>query len=220
MNLNLAMLLDLQSALVVVGGTLLATGLRCGVSDSRSAIAAVRALTRSRFSADAARAELAVHVSEIRRDGVLRGEPSHLGDAEIDEATGAMIAARSLKALHDAHLAHKRRRTEASSRAVRTLAQAADLAPVFGLAGTLVSLSQLSAAASQNASGDFTSAISMAVLTTLYGLLLGHVVLTPLARTVARTAAAEERSRSDVMQWLEAQLEPAMPRIVTAGAGR
>ncbi len=59
-----------------------------------------------------------------------------------------------------------------SDRAVRTLAQAAELAPVFGLAGTLISLSQLPAEGL--ARGALGGAISMAVLTTLYGLLLAN----------------------------------------------
>ena len=93
---------------------------------------------------------------------------------------------------------------------LRTLNQAADLSPVLGLAGTLISLSQLPAGSGQD--GNFTSAIAMAVLTTLYGLLLGNMVFAPLARAVARRASEEEQARQEVLDWLESQVGVALPR--------
>ena len=199
-------LFDATGALIVVGGTVLATLMRCGVEDCRAALVAMRSLFGRRFDAVHARAELAAHVREMQVDGVFRAEPHHMGDAEFDEATDALIGSRSLDALQLAHAAHKRRRVRQNLRAVRTFNQAADLAPVFGLAGTLVSLSQL-----PGASGDFTGAISMAVLTTLYGLLLGNIVFAPLGRMVARMGAREEKGRQQVLDWMEGQLAVAMP---------
>lgn len=208
--MDFANLFDAPSAAIVVGGTLLATALRCGLGDCRLALERLGQLGQSRFDAEGARAELAVQVQEIRRDGLLRAEPHHFGDSEFDEATDALIANRSIPALVAAHEAHKARRQAASERAVRTLAQAAELAPVFGLAGTLVSLSQLPA--DGIARGAFAGAISMAVLTTLYGLLLANLVLAPLARMVERAANAEERERQKLVDWLAEQVAPAMPR--------
>ena len=52
----------------------------------------------------------------------------------------------------------------------------------------------------------------MAVLTTLYGLLLANLVLAPLARVIERAAAAEERERQSIVDWLAAQVAPAIPR--------
>lgn len=221
-------LFDATSALIVVGGTCLATVLRCGLTDTRAALAALSRLGRKEFDAARVRSELAVQVRGMQRDGVLRAQPPTLGDAEFDEATDALIGTRSVSALHKAHTAHKRRRNHLSMRAVRTLNQAADLAPVFGLAGTLVSLSQLPSGAGSG--GSFTAAISMAVLTTLYGLLLGNLVFAPLARGVARRAADEERDRQSVLDWLEQQVVEALPenpggtvvrhRAVAGGRGR
>lgn len=209
-------LFDATSALVVLGGTVIATVMRCGLADTRAALGALFGLFGKRFDAANARAELAVHVREMQVDGVIRAEPHHFGDAEFDDATDALIGSRSVGALQLAHAAHKRRRVRQSRRAVRTFSQAADLSPVFGLAGTLVSLSQL-----PSAGGDFTGAISMAVLTTLYGLLLGNVILAPIARVIARASAREERQRQKVLDWLEQQVVVALPAHGRAGtAGR
>lgn len=216
--MQLHTLFDPASAVIVVGGTCLATVLRCGLGETHAALAALAGLFRTRFDAARARAELATHVREMRSNGVIRTEPHHFGDAELDDATDALINSRSVGGLRRAHIAHKRRRAAQNLRAMRTLEQAADLSPVFGLAGTLISLSQLPAG--PDAGGDgFTAAISMAVLTTLYGLLLGNLVFAPLGRMVARRASLEEKERQRVLDWLEQQVSPALPTLVKAAGG-
>lgn len=206
--MNSAQLLDPTSAAIVVGGTLLATFLRCGIGDVRAAFGALSRLTRSKFDARRAKAELAIQVREIQQDGLVRAAPHHFGDSEFDEATDAIIETRRLDALHAAHARHRARRAEVNERAVNAWSQAAELAPVFGLAGTLVSLSQLRV---DGAMPDLTGAIGMAVLTTLYGLLLGNLVFAPIARMVERAAVAEERERQQIVDWLAEELIDAMP---------
>ena len=120
-----------------------------------------------------------------------------------------MLERRSVGALLTAHQRHRDRRFAESTRAVRFVAQAAELAPVFGLVGTLISLSQLPG--DGIAKGAMTGAISMAVVTTLYGLLLANLILAPLARMVERAAEAEEAGRQELTDWLAAQIGSAMP---------
>jgi chemotaxis protein MotA len=207
--MNLMNLVDGPSAAIVFGGTLVATVLRAGLGDCRYSLVKLAQLGGKRFDADAARAELAQQVQEIRKDGLLRAVPHQYGDREFDEATEALIGARSVSALLAAHEKHKTRRLGESTRAVRTLAQAAELAPVFGLAGTLISLSQLPQ--DGLAKGAIGAAISMAVLTTLYGLLAANLLLAPLARMVERRALAEERARQQLIDWLADQVSDACP---------
>ena len=211
--MNLMNLIDGPSALIVFGGTALATVLRAGASDCRVTLGKLRQLGAAPFDPDRARSELAAQIQEIQRDGLLRAHPHHFGDSEFDEATDALINRRSVPALLAAHEEHRARRVKESDRAVRTLAQSAELSPVFGLAGTLISLSQLPAEGM--AQGSFSGAISMAVVTTLYGLLGANLLLAPLARIVERKAAAEEADRQAVIDWIAAQVEPsARPRAL------
>ena len=206
-------LFDGPSALIVVGGTMLGTALRCGPGEVRVTLLALAGAASRRFSATRARADVAAQVNDLRRDGLLRAHPRPSGDAAIDEATDALISRRSVGALIERHEAHKARRAAQSDVAVGTLAQAAELAPVFGLVGTLVSLSQLPAGGI--ARGALTGTISMAVLTTLYGLLLANLLFAPLARLVERIAAHEEAQRQDLVDWLTEQVEP----IIHPGSG-
>lgn len=214
--MNWMTLIDGPSAAIVLGGTMLATALRCGTGDCRVTLSRLARLRGAGFDAEATRAELAAQVQDIHRDGLFRAAPHHYADSEFEEATGALLERRSLGALLDRHEAHKARRLAQAERAVRTLAQAAELAPVFGLAGTLVSLSQLPA--DGLARGAFTGAIAMAVTTTLYGLLLANLLLAPLARMVERAALTEETERQAVIDWLAEQVGDALPPVSTKRA--
>jgi chemotaxis protein MotA len=197
--------LDLPSLALVLVGTVLATLLRCGWADTRLALRALAQLFTARFDAVHARAELAIQVQEIEEDGLLRAEPHHFGDGEFDEMTDALIRSRSIQALHESHEDHRARRMEASHRAVVVLVSAAELAPVFGLVGTLVALGRLSSVVAST--GDFAGAIGMAVATTLYGLVAANFLFAPLAAMISRRAEAEDRAREGLIAWLSAAIE-------------
>ena len=205
--MNIGHMLDPAAASIVIGGTLVATALRSGVGDCRAALAALGTLRRPRFRGEDVRALLAPQVTQANTDGLLRVRIRPCGDASIDAGVAALVQTRSLAALQERDDADRTLRVSAAVRAVRTLALGADLAPVFGLAGTLVSLSQLPAEGL--ARGQFMGAISMAVLTTLYGLLLANLIFAPLARAVERRVEAEEAARREIIDWLTAQLGPA-----------
>ncbi len=196
----------LLSASIVIGGTVLGTFLRCGRSNCAAAIKAVATIRQKTFDSERVQAEMAAQVREIQQDGMLRAHPHHTGDREFDEGTDALIGKRSVAALLDAHDKHKAIRVAESGRSISTLAQAAELAPVFGLAGTLISLGQLPA--DGLAKGAYAGAISMAVQTTLFGLLLANLLFAPLAKAVERKVEGEESERQKVVDWLKAHLEP------------
>jgi chemotaxis protein MotA len=198
-------LLDLPSLALVLVGTVLATMMRCGWADTRLAMHALAQLFSARFDAQRARAELAIQVQEIEEDGLLRATPHHFGDGEFDEMTDALIRSRSVEALHESHEDHRARRLTSSHRAVVVLVSASELAPVFGLVGTLVSLGRLSSTVAMN--GNFAGAIGMAVATTLYGLVAANFLFAPLAAMISRRAEAEDRARESLIAWLSAAIE-------------
>ena len=201
-------LLDPLSAAIVLGGTLAATLLRCGWRDARRALHALAQLPTRPFDSVRVRAELAAQVREIGRDGILRAEPHRFGDGAFDELSDALIRNRSIAALHDEHARHRGLRQQAAETAARVLGEAAELAPVLGLAGTLVALGGFSA----GGDADYARSIGTAVITTLYGLVLANFVFGPLAGAVARRARAEERERQELLDWLAGAVERSVPR--------
>ena len=192
---------------IVLGGTALATLLRCGFGDVREAArACVTALTgQGRLRVEAVRAHLAVQLQVIARDGLLRANLHHTGDAEIDAGLDALAHRRAIPAMPAAMASFQQTRLDLAETATRTLMQAAELAPVFGLAGTLVSLSHLPANGIDRSA--YMAAIGMAVHATLYGLILANLVLAPLGRLAERTAQREEAERARIMAWMLLELE-------------
>lgn len=207
--MDIATYLDWQAAAIVFGGTVLAAMLRCGWRDFRATAGVIARLLRPRFDKHRARAAMAAYVQRIDRDGLLRAAPDSTGDAEIDDAIGALASSRSIHALLDNFEDHRQDRLSTAQRAGWVLGQAVELAPVLGLAGTLVSLGKLSGLAAQG--GDFAVAVGSAVLTTLYGLVFANFVFAPLAGAVARHSRAEDEARREVMDWLTLHAEAARP---------
>ena len=208
--MNIQALIDPASLAIVLGGTLLATMLRSGPAEWRATAHCLGQLRKRHFSYNKARAELAPQVEAICTDGVLHARPEPSGDAEIAEATDALIRHRSIGALIEAHERHRQMRQSLRRRALHMLGQAGELAPVFGLVGTLVALSQMTS--DGLARGALMGAVATAVLTTLYGLLVAHLLIFPIARSIERRGEAEESERQKLIDWLAGQLASAMPR--------
>lgn len=202
--MNYMILIDGTSATIVVGGALAATVLRSGLRGCYLAVRSVFGSLKPRFNADKARAELAVQIQEIKRDGFLRAEPHHFGDREFDEVTETLIERRSVGALLEKHRAFRDRRVERNAITVATINEAAEMAPVFGLVGTLVALSQMAADAGPETL--LSSSIPMAIVTTFYGLITAHLLFAPLALFVGRRAAKEEIERQKLVDWLASEL--------------
>ncbi len=173
---------------------------------------AVSHLLLRAFDSGRVRAELAVQIQEIADDGLLRAEPHRFGDGEFDDLSDVLVRHRSIQALYEEHERHRHRRAVLAGTAGRVLAEAADLAPVLGLAGTLLSLGGLSTAVD----GDYARSIGTAVTTTLYGLVVANFLFAPLSTAVDRRARAEERDRQELLDWLAKAIKSACSRSPAA----
>ncbi|WP_161981615.1 MotA/TolQ/ExbB proton channel family protein [Aurantiacibacter suaedae] len=202
---------DLTSIAIVVGFTLLATVLQAGLRNSRVCLAQCAALLKKPFDPVQTRAELARQMGDLRKDGIVRAVPAASSDPEFDRSTNAMIRARSLEALMVEHDACRSRRFSQSATARQVCNQAAELAQMMGLAGTLISLATLSPSIAGGTS--LTGAIGMAVGTTLTGVALANFVFIPLAGLIDRRARNEDDAREEVFEWLEMHAHIAMPRL-------
>lgn len=204
---TLSSLFDPAALAIVVVGTVLATVARCGWRDFGSAFRAAGALLRGGFAVEANRKALALAAGAIRRDGVKRANPA----LPPDRALGLMLETYLRHGALDA-LGAVRRAESALDEARRISAAqvfgwAGELAPVFGLVGTLYGLTQLAPAAEgANATAAIMGAVSTAVLTSLYGALIAHLVCYPLASAIERRGLAEEQEREALAQWFVSQM--------------
>jgi len=202
--MDISALWDANGAAIVLGGTLLATFLACGRREITAAARSLGALLKPRFDYEKARAEIARDVEEIRHDGLLRAHPLHTSDREIALVSDALIHDRSLRSLIATHERCQRQRQSSRLAALAPVRQAAEMAPVFGMAGTLFSLSQMQVGDMGDA--QLLASVAMAIVTTLYGLLLANLAFHPLARLMERRMLAEDEDRQRLIDWLAAQL--------------
>jgi chemotaxis protein MotA len=210
---DLQILIDPASAGFVLGGTVLATLVRSGWADGRTAVRQIGNLLRPRFSLARQRAELAAQVAAMQHDGVIRASAQPVSDAEFADATAALVRHRSTAALTEEHRRHAAARQAARATAVDVLSEAGELAPVLGLAGTLLGLSQLPVTGLAS-DGAVMASVSMAVGTTFHGLVAAHLLFLPLAGVIERRGRREEADRELLAQWLVQQLGPACPRTL------
>ncbi|WP_298471438.1 MotA/TolQ/ExbB proton channel family protein [uncultured Erythrobacter sp.] len=205
MTSTIAQMLDPGALAIVLSGTVIATAARCGWSDMREAASALGSLGESRFDADENRVALARTVHEIEAKGPLGAEASLPPDPSLAKVVDAYLRHRSIEAMHTVRRAERAAREMARSAAIRTFEYAGELAPVFGLVGTLFAITQLTPGES-DVVGSTMGAIATAVLSTLYGVLTAHLIFIPLARAIERQGEEEERAREHLIEWLGAHL--------------
>ncbi|AKH44185.1 chemotaxis protein MotA [Altererythrobacter atlanticus] len=198
--MTVTQLIDLPAIAIVLGGTIAATVLRCGWRDMRDMLRSLAQLPARPFNAASVKAELAGQVRAIQEDGLLRAELRGSGDDEFDGLSGTLIGRRSVQALYDEHERYRQKRLALAETGAGVLAAAAELAPVLGLAGTLISLGSLSSDVAEG--GNYAAAIGMAITTTLYGLVIANFLFSPLAAAVKRRSSVEECARKELLDWL------------------
>ncbi len=207
----LSALFDPGALGIVVAGTVLATVARCGWQDFGAALRAAGRLVRRGFQSDANRRALALAVTALQRDGPRRADPV----LPPDRALGLMLETYLRHGTLDA-LAAARRSERALDEARRVSAAqvfgwAGELAPVFGMIGTLYGFTQLTPHADATTTITIMAVISTAVLTSLYGALIAHLVCYPLASAIERRGQADERERAALADWFVAQIDRADP---------
>lgn len=192
---------------IVMAGTVLATVARCGWREFGAALREATGLVRRGFLPDANRKALAHAIAAIQRDGQHRASPA----LPPDRALGLMLETYLRHGRIDA-LSSIRRAERALDEARRVSAAqvfvwAGELAPVFGLVGTLYGLTQLgSISASSDPTATIMTAVSTAVLTSLYGALIAHLLCFPLASAIERRGLADEQEREALAEWFAMQI--------------
>jgi len=203
------------SVLLVLGGAVLTTLMACPVGSWRS----VSHLVRNAFTVRNRPADemviLIVALAEIaRRDGLLALEKpvARLNDPflrrafqmAIDGADAATIGAVLRAEMESTDLRH--------TYGVRMLESMGRAAPVFGMIGTLIGLVIM--LGRMDDPSRIGPGMAVALLTTLYGLVLANVFFLPLARKLAHRSSEELLAKTIVLTGVLGIHAGDNPRIV------
>lgn len=188
-----AAFVDLPSLLIVGGGTLSAVAVCFSPADLLAAARAVRhAFGRAPLAPAAMAARLLAIADYARQAGLLAlDDLPHptAGSPFLDKALALVV-----DGADETEIAQTLGREHAAGGAgrghsIEVLRKAAEIAPAMGLIGTLVGLVQMLRHLDQPAS--IGPGMAVALLTTFYGAVLGHMIFAPLAAKLERQAAAD-----------------------------
>lgn len=199
-------LFDPGALAIVVAGTVLACAARCGWRDFGAAVQAAGGLARRGFKPEANRKALALALTAIKRDGAHRADPALPPDRALGLMLETYLRHGTLEALGNVRRAQRAIAETRRANAAQVFDWAGELAPVFGLIGTLYGLTQLAPGGTINPAVTIMTAVSTAVMTSLYGALLAHLLCHPLASAIARRGLDEDTAREALADWFAEQI--------------
>ena len=216
---TLAQLADPLALLLVVAGTLLVSLSRFDRAGAARAFGALGPLFRADPEADEFAAMRAVRqierIAEART--IACADRVQTAQAFLQRAARRLASAESVPAFARwaaEELEDRRRRHTA---AIDFWTMAAETAPAMGMIGTILGLVAMFARMDDAAA--IGPAMALAMLTTLYGILLANLIALPIARRLDRLSAHELAWQRRALDHLEAlavaelNAAPAVPRL-------
>lgn len=186
--------LDLPSTLLVVFGTFAVTAISYTGEELRDAQPSFRqCLMRTESDPRASARRVMLLADKARKRGVLQlqGDLYGLRDVPfLQRSLGMLIDGMHVDEVERNMSLESHAVAQSRHRAAAILRRAAEVSPAMGLIGTLVGLVQM--LGSLDAPERIGPAMSIALLTTLYGALMANVVFLPLASKLERNATVEQ----------------------------
>ena len=200
--MSIAAFIDPAALLGVVGTSFAVAWAQNGTSAALSGFSALRRelwLKVQEQADDGHRAVLRIeHMVESR--GISCADRVKSGGAFVSAAADAMANHRSLDGFQAAIVRLAAQRRARLTAMVRFWENVADCAPAMGMLGTVIGLILLFGNVSDAAS--IGRAMAVALLTTLYGLVLANVIAGPIAQRLARIAGEQIHWEEDAARRL------------------
>jgi len=188
---NSAIFLDPVAILLVFGGAALVAALRSTGRDCTRSLAALRPLVRTRADAEGQAARVAVNriVERTNQSGLATADRAPVVERFLARAAVKLSDSRdpgSFAIWGEAELAARAERHAAVHAVWRA---AADAAPAMGMIGTVIGLIRMFSA--MDDPSKIGPGMALALLTTLYGVIVANCVAGPIAARLERLSRAE-----------------------------
>ena len=206
-----ASLFDAGALAIVLAGTVIATIARTGWQGTGLALRGLIDLAQASFDERANRTALARWIGTVRKSGILSADSPFPPDRPLAKALDTLVRTGLLERFREFHSAGRTDRIEQHSRTADVFEQAGELAPMFGLVGTLFAMTQLTPSAGEDAAAAAFGAIATAVLSSLYGVLTANLVCFPIAGAIMRRCMREEEAREILVNWVADEIAEVLP---------
>jgi len=186
--------IDLPATLLVILGTAAVTVISYTGEELREAQPTFRqALMRTETEPHAAARRVMLLADKARKRGLLQLQADLYGLRDVpflQRSLGMLIDGMNADEVERNMTMESHATAQGRHRASAILRRAAEVSPAMGLIGTLVGLVQM--LGSLDSPERIGPAMSIALLTTLYGALMANVVFLPLATKLERNATVEQ----------------------------
>ena len=200
---EIARFLDPLSLLIVFGGSALAAAVRSTRADLSRALAALGPLFRAKPELDAHAALVAVNriaaLAEVR--SIACADRVHTAELFLRRAARRLSDAASADNFAYWSREELEQRARRHAGAIGVWRAAADAAPAMGMIGTIIGLIQMFAAMDDAA--RIGPAMALALLTTLYGVIVSSAIAGPIAERLQRLSDAEIAWQRSALERLE-----------------
>lgn len=189
--MNAGVFLDPVALLLVFGGAMLIALLRSTGGDMRRALGALAPLLRTRASAEAQAARVAVNriAERTAASGLATVDRVPMVERFFARAAARLADCRDANAFAAWAEADLAERAERHATVHAVWRAAADAAPAMGMIGTVVGLIRMFAAMDDPA--KIGPGMALALMTTLYGVIAANCVFGPVAARLERLSRAE-----------------------------
>lgn len=182
--------LNIESVLIVIGGTLAVTLASFTFRDFVGAISQLRStITKGEQDPRVAALKILTLADFARKQGVLRLQGVIMDDMKRDpflyKALSLVVDGLPEDEVQAVLFQDIQTNQQRLSRSVAVLRRGAEVAPAMGLIGTMIGLVQMLGRLTEPST--IGPGMAVALLTTFYGAILGNVVLLPLAGKMERT---------------------------------
>ncbi|MFN3918760.1 MAG: flagellar motor protein PomA [Methylohalobius sp.] len=212
---NLSQFVDVPSILIVFGGTVMVVLMKFTLSDFvRSFSVAAKAFFNKREDPVKLIEEVVRLADVARKNGLLALENETVNNPFLKKGINMCVDGYD-PALIRKMLSEEIHQTIKRHETGRAVWQAVgDVAPAFGMIGTLVGLVQMLANMSDPSS--IGPAMAVAILTTLYGAIIANAVALPLADKLTLVSNYEQLTRSLIVEAINGIQEGLNPKILEA----
>ncbi len=210
---SLLLFINIPSVLIVVGGTVATSFIRFGMGDVINSVKVATNAFSSKLSVPQQIIKEIVNLANIaRKNGLIVLEQQTIDDPFLKKAIMYCVDGHEAEFIEEVLKKEVNLTIERHDLGRKVFAAMGDVAPAFGMVGTLIGLVQMLANMSDPSS--IGPSMAVALLTTLYGALIANLFALPIADKLALRSQEEERNRRLIVEGVLGILKGINPRVM------
>ncbi len=205
--------LSIPSFLIVLGGTILVVLIKFNLSQALGAANVARRAFVSQLAEPEELIDQIIEMNSIaRREGILALEDHEVDDPFLKRGVGLLVDGCEPETIKSTLGKDMRETSNRHKLGAKVFTALGDVAPAMGMIGTLIGLVQM--LSSMDDPKKIGPAMAIALLTTLYGAILGNVIALPIADKLTLRRNEEAKLNAICLDGLLGMCEGQNPRVL------